>query len=282
MALVFMEKEMQVKNPGIGAEEIVDTNVKLVLGLLWTLYRKYRIAVIQHSGRGAEEGLLAWVKETTKGYSGVNIDKWNNSFNDGLAFLALTNAFNPEKSGVKYANYSAADRKKNLADAFEFAEKELGVPKLLDIDQVAAGDVDERSLVLYTSLFFHAFKAVREREELEAERRRKEAAIEEEQRRGMQLESDNKTLWQLIEDLNHQIASTTEERDELQKRSKKFNKQLETLKEKDTELNAEKERLRREIEEFEKRITELKHKLEQALSNMSSAEREMSSKLPML
>lgn len=222
---------------------------------------------------------MAWVKETTKSYDGVNIDKWNNSFGDGLAFLALTNAFNPEKSQVNYKSYSAANRQKNLADAFKFAEQELGVPQLLDVDQVATGEVDERSLVLYASLFFHAFKAVREREEIDAERRRKEAALEEEQRRGMQLESDNKTLWQLIEDLNHQIAATTAERDELISRAEKFNKQLDRLKEKDTELAAEKERLRKEIEEMEKKIKELKAKLESALSNMSQAEKDMSAKL---
>lgn len=222
---------------------------------------------------------MEWIKTTTKGYEGVRIDKWNNSFNDGLAFLALTAAFNPEKSAVKYKSYSAADRKRNLADAFKYAETELGVPQLLDVEQVASGEVDERSLVLYASLFFHAYKAVRDKEELEAERLRKDQAIEEEQRRGMQLESDNKTLWQLIEDLNHQIAAATAERDELISRAEKFNKQLDRLKEKDAELAAEKEHLRKEIEEMERRVKELKKKLEEALSNMSQAEKDMSRKL---
>jgi len=47
MGLQFVVTEMQVPLVGIGAEDIVDTNLKLVLGLIWTLYRKYRIATIK-------------------------------------------------------------------------------------------------------------------------------------------------------------------------------------------------------------------------------------------
>ncbi len=261
------------------AEEIVDTNVKLVLGLLWTLYRKYRIAVIQHHGRSAEEGLLLWIKETTKDYKGVNIEKWNNSFSDGLAYLALVHAFDPQKSGVKYDSYDPANKKENLEAAFDFAEKELGIPKLLDANEVASGTVDERSLVLYASLFFHAYRALKEREALEEERRRKEAALEEEQRSGMALDSDNKKLWEQIENLNLQIKDASEDRDELLKRSKKFNKLLDTLKSKDEELSAEKDRLRAEIAELEKKLADLKAELEGLLAGMSDSQKELSHKL---
>ena len=46
LALQFMEKEMKVRNPGCSAEDIIDADkngIKLVLGLLWTLFRKFRM-----------------------------------------------------------------------------------------------------------------------------------------------------------------------------------------------------------------------------------------------
>lgn len=47
----------------------------------------------------------------------------------------------------------------NLGAGFDLAEKHLGIPKLLEPQEVSEGNVDERSLVLYVSLFFHAFVA---------------------------------------------------------------------------------------------------------------------------
>jgi Calponin homology (CH) domain len=76
-----------------------------------------------------------------------------------MAFLALVHRFNPEKTAVNLNDHHNNTPEHNLSVAFELAEKELGIPKLLDVKEVFDGRVDERSLVLYTSLFFHAFKA---------------------------------------------------------------------------------------------------------------------------
>ena len=67
--------------------------------------------------------------------------------------------YNPETSGVAFEKYSKDTPEQNLSAAFEFAEKEMHIPKLLDVHEVMDGRVDERSLVLYTSLFFHAYTA---------------------------------------------------------------------------------------------------------------------------
>jgi cortexillin 1/2 len=52
--------------------------------------------------------------------------------------------------------------------AFEMAEKQLGVPKILKPDQLVEGKIDERSIVLYVSLFFHAFLDAQEKANLAA------------------------------------------------------------------------------------------------------------------
>ena len=76
-----------------------------------------------------------------------------------MAFLALVHRFNPDQTKVDWSAHNTGDQERNLSVAFELAEQELGIPKLLDAKEVMTGHVDERSLVLYTSLFFHAYKA---------------------------------------------------------------------------------------------------------------------------
>jgi len=49
------------------------------------------------------------------------------------------------------------DQKSNLGKAFTRAQELIGIPMLLDTDDTNDGTVDERSLVLYISLYFHAF-----------------------------------------------------------------------------------------------------------------------------
>jgi hypothetical protein len=52
--------------------------------------------------------------------------------------------------------------------AFELAEKQLGVPKILKPEQLVEGKIDERSIILYVSLFFHAFLDAQEKRNLAA------------------------------------------------------------------------------------------------------------------
>jgi hypothetical protein len=55
-ALEFIRKRgVQLTN--IGAEDIVDSNVKLILGLLWTIILRFTIAEISEEGLSAKEGI---------------------------------------------------------------------------------------------------------------------------------------------------------------------------------------------------------------------------------
>ncbi|GAM29293.1 hypothetical protein SAMD00019534_124690 [Acytostelium subglobosum LB1] len=162
LAMLFVDHDLGVKIHGVAAEEFVDNNKKMILGFLWTLYRKYRIQVISEGDKSSEEGLLAWVKKTTDGYAGVNITNFKASFKDGCAYLALTHKYDP--SLFQYQDYQGKDQIERLNAAFDFAEKHLGIPRLLEAEALSKGQCDERSIVLYTSLFFHAFRAKEERD----------------------------------------------------------------------------------------------------------------------
>lgn len=220
IALKFMESEMGIKNPGCSAEDLADaeTNpgaVKMVLGLLWTLYRKYRIAVISVQDKSSEEGLLLWVKNVTDGYNGVNIENFKSSFKDGMAFLALVHRFNPEKTKCDYTSHTKDTPEHNLSLAFELAEQELGIPKLLDTKEVFEGRVDERSLVLYTSLFFHAFKAAAVAQDLLKERQGTEETLAKEKKTNEQLRQENEKLLHELQILRVQIEDLTKNHEDI-------------------------------------------------------------------
>lgn len=75
----------------------MDGNIKLILGLLWSVFRRLRNEQLNvgDSAKEEEQALLAWVKEQTKGYKGVEIKGWKDSWHDGLAFSALIHKFDP-------------------------------------------------------------------------------------------------------------------------------------------------------------------------------------------
>jgi cortexillin 1/2 len=148
-----------VKLASIGAEDIYDGNLKLILGSLWTLFRALRIQTIKEGGSSSEDALLLWLKKMTEGYEGINITNFKDSFQDGRVFSALVHRFDP--SLLDY-NKVGNDAEKNLENAFNIAEKGLGIPKLLEPGDVLVNP-DERSIILYVSLFFHAFVANEDR-----------------------------------------------------------------------------------------------------------------------
>jgi len=95
-ALKFVTTEMKVKLVAIGAEDIVDNNIKYVLGLLWSVFRKLRdvqLGVSEESNSDETQALLQWVRKMTEGYEGVEIKGFKDSWSDGLALCALCHRF---------------------------------------------------------------------------------------------------------------------------------------------------------------------------------------------
>ncbi|KAF3907297.1 Alpha-actinin-2 [Orbilia brochopaga] len=140
----------------IGAEDIIDGNPKLTLGLLWTLITKFTISDISTEGLTAKEGLLLWCQRKTACYDEVDIRDFSSSWNDGLAFCALLDIHRPDL--IDYDELDKNDHKGNMALAFKIATEEIGIPALLDVEDVC--DVprpDERSIMTYIAYWFHAF-----------------------------------------------------------------------------------------------------------------------------
>merc|ERR1712154_437644 len=72
-----------VKLVSIGAEEIVDGNVKMTLGMIWTIILRFAIQDISVEEMTAKEGLLLWCQRKTAPYKNVNVQNFHLSWRDG-------------------------------------------------------------------------------------------------------------------------------------------------------------------------------------------------------
>jgi actinin alpha len=161
-ALQFIESK-GVKLVSIGAEEIVDGNLKMTLGMIWTIILRFAIQDISVEEMTAKEGLLLWCQRKTAPYKNVNVQNFHLSFKDGLAFCALIHRHRPEL--LDYNKLSRDNPLENLNLAFDVAEKYLDIPRMLDAeDMVNSVKPDERSVMAYVSSYYHAFSGAQQAE----------------------------------------------------------------------------------------------------------------------
>lgn len=85
IALQFI-KRRGIQMTNIGAEDVVDGNRKIILGLIWTLILRFTISDINAEGLSARDGLLLWCQRKTVCYEPhVKVVDFSASWNDGLA-----------------------------------------------------------------------------------------------------------------------------------------------------------------------------------------------------
>ncbi|XP_077667972.1 alpha-actinin-2 isoform X1 [Eretmochelys imbricata] len=152
-----------VKLVSIGAEEIVDGNVKMTLGMIWTIILRFAIQDISVEETSAKEGLLLWCQRKTAPYRNVNIQNFHLSWKDGLALSALIHRHRPDL--LDYDKLDEDDPLRNINLAMEIAEKHLDIPKMLDAEDVVnTASPDERAIMTYVSCYYHAFAGAQKAE----------------------------------------------------------------------------------------------------------------------
>ena len=172
-ALNFI-KSRGIPMTNIGAEDVVDGNRKIILGLIWTLILRFTINDINEEGMTAKEGLLLWCQRKTACYDEVEVRDFSTSWSDGLALYVITastfkGSFADRLAScalldihrpdlIDYEKLDKRNHRGNMQLAFDIASKEIGIPDLLDVEDVCdVAKPDERSLMTYIAYWFHAF-----------------------------------------------------------------------------------------------------------------------------
>uniref|UniRef100_A0A3Q2YID1 Spectrin beta, non-erythrocytic 2 n=1 Tax=Hippocampus comes TaxID=109280 RepID=A0A3Q2YID1_HIPCM len=163
-ALQFL-KEQKVHLENMGSHDIVDGNHRLTLGLIWTIILRFQIQDISvetednKEKKSAKDALLLWCQMKTAGYPNVNIHNFTTSWRDGLAFNAIVHKHRPDL--IEFDTLKRSNAHYNLQNAFNVAEKEMGLTKLLDPEDVNVDQPDEKSIITYVATYYHYFSKMK-------------------------------------------------------------------------------------------------------------------------
>uniref|UniRef100_A0A7S1NDG1 Uncharacterized protein n=1 Tax=Eutreptiella gymnastica TaxID=73025 RepID=A0A7S1NDG1_9EUGL len=156
-----MVEEGGIKTVGIGADNIADHNMMLILGLIWSIIYHVRIGKIQigegKDGKSGREGLLFWCQRQTANYEseGVKVKNFTSSWSDGLALAALIENNRPDL--LSFQGMKALGKPQAVvAECIRVAEESLEVPRLLEVDDILIAD-DEKVMMAYVSEFYTLF-----------------------------------------------------------------------------------------------------------------------------
>ena len=152
------------KNKKIGlmysAKDMFEGNIKLFMGMLWVCISKFIIDFIKEDDKNARDALLLWCQKKTASYDNVTIkDYRSEDFQNGMAFCALLHKHNSKS--IDFASLSPANKVDNLELALEVANRDYGIPKLIDVDDLRESPetayLDEKTLMTYLSFLWKQF-----------------------------------------------------------------------------------------------------------------------------
>ncbi|KAJ1528888.1 hypothetical protein ONE63_007257 [Megalurothrips usitatus] len=135
-----------VKLVNIGNVDIVNGNLKLILGLIWSLIVRYQIG---RSKFPPKKLMLAWLRAALPE---CRIDNFTSDWNSGLALSALLDYCKP---GLfpHWKGLNPSDRVENCRTAMELARREFSIPMVLEPEYLASPYLDELSGMTYLSYF---------------------------------------------------------------------------------------------------------------------------------
>ncbi|XP_020277675.1 dystrophin, isoforms A/C/F/G/H-like isoform X3 [Pseudomyrmex gracilis] len=158
-ALQILEQN-NVKLVNISSNDIVDGNPKLTLGLVWSIILHWQVhyhlkdLMTELQQTNLEKTLLAWCRQNSKNYAGVDIKNFTTSWSDGLAFNAILHKWKPHL--FDFNNIARKHPNARLDHAFRLAHEHLSIERLLDPEDVNTSVPDKKSIMMYVMCLFQS------------------------------------------------------------------------------------------------------------------------------
>ncbi|CAN0350361.1 unnamed protein product [Ascophyllum nodosum] len=193
-----------VKLVGIGPTDIVDGNVTLTLGMIWSLIVFFMAKDLGDAGDGLnvlKKRIMEWMRQRTRDYPDVCVTDFSGSLSDGRAFLAVLNDYDPEASPYEPTDSSS----ENLRRAFEDLRKLYGVGSILDPDDPQCC-ADEKATITYLAEVMKAMPRTQGEEGKERRRKSPEERREAIDPRKTALKRAEKLLPRVLENLRELCA----------------------------------------------------------------------------
>lgn len=177
-AALAMLPQVGIMTVFVAADNVVEQNEKMVLGLVWRLIlAKQIVALSAASGdaatavttlggddrridQSAKAALMAWARARLAPYTIKwqlpPVDNFGSAWSDGRNLLALIHS--ADASLVALEEVTAANARANVERAISLGANRLQVPPLLDWDDVVCERPDEKSIMTYVSEFAYRFE----------------------------------------------------------------------------------------------------------------------------
>ncbi|XP_066554329.1 filamin B a isoform X1 [Amia ocellicauda] len=156
VALEFLDRE-NIRLVSIDSKAIVDGNLKLILGMVWTLILHYSISMPVWEDEGDEDAkkqtpkqrLLGWIQNKVPD---LPITNFSNNWQDGRALGALVDSCAPGLC-PDWETWDTVKPVENAREAMQQADDWLGIPQVITPEEIIDPNVDEHSVMTYLSQF---------------------------------------------------------------------------------------------------------------------------------
>ncbi|XP_075434429.1 filamin-A isoform X5 [Ascaphus truei] len=156
VALEFLDRE-NIKLVSIDSKAIVDGNLKLILGLIWTLILHYSISMPMWDEEEDEEvkkqtpkqRLLGWIQNKLPQLPVTNFSR---DWQSGRALGALVDSCAPGLC-PDWDSWDSSKPVDNAREAMQQADDWLGIPQVITPEEIVDPNVDEHSVMTYLSQF---------------------------------------------------------------------------------------------------------------------------------